>query len=135
MGTLIAPPHSSDVKSIRDEIFGQISVPAENMMYHHLMEAAKDVIAVALRDGVSGYKRTIMAFNALRSGSKNPDLHGQGLPPQKRDAVKRGRPSRVDQDNRYRTSQPLRKKKLCSVCRSKGITATDHRKGGKCPFA
>ena len=132
--------NSVTVLTTRDEAFEQLSVPADNMMYHHLMQAAKDVITVALRNGVSGYKRTMMTFNALRSGANDSVLPCSIRPPVLKTQIKRGRSSETELVNRYktvRTSKPTAGsscRKQCSACAAKGVVATDHRKGSKCPF-
>jgi hypothetical protein len=114
-------------------------------MYHQLAQLAKEVVSLGA-SGSAAYVRTVAAFNNLlsfRPGSAAVATQSIGnaiiRPPlPKCAAKKRGRPNNDDLVNRSaltRKQPTFSKARKCSACASHGVTATDHRKGGKCPYS
>jgi hypothetical protein len=130
-------------ETVQTEAYRQIIVPAENLMYHHLMQSAKQVIAT-VHNSAAGYRRVMAAFNDLMSGGhgkcwSEPTAGFASIraPPPKQ-VVNRGRRPNSELLNlsslkRGRRDGPGRivlngSVKNCSQCKSNGVVATDHRK-------
>jgi hypothetical protein len=133
------------VVSVEADAYAAIRVPAGNGMYHHLMQTAKEVVALGA-SGVAAYKRTVVAFNNLLSfqpgslGVMPTPLAGAVVrPPLSKPTKKRGRTPNADLINisalsRKAPGAEQKKGRRCSTCMAAGKISTDHRKGGNCPF-
>jgi len=130
------------VTNVLDDAYQAIPVPPDNRRYHHLLQKAKEVINVAKNTSAS-YKRAMMLFNALLTSPVSDGLLPLGCieAPVPKAAAKRGRPSNEDIRNRSQlcslnnqvSHQKRKILKFCNTCKSLGIEASDHRKGGNCP--
>ena len=139
---VISTPHvphrSSEIDAF--ESYQQIVVPAEGLMYHHLMQRAKEVVLAGTKS-VAAYKRTMMALNNILTLSNEAvDMQrGAGIlaPIPKKQGRRRGRASNDELVNRSALKKAHREKsagRSCRTCRQNGVIATDHRTGSKCPF-
>ena len=132
------PHHSSAIDAF--EVYQQIVVPAEGMMYHHLMQRAKEVVLAGTKS-VAAYKRTMVALNNILTPSNEAvDMQsGAGIlaPTPKKQGRGRGRASKDELVNRSALKRVHREKsagRSCRTCRQNGVIAKDHRTGSKCPF-
>lgn len=129
--------------SVEVDAYAAIVVPPANSMYFHLMQKAKEVVALGT-SSAAAYKRTQAIFNHLLSfppgSAGSSDISGlvSMRAPQLQHTKKRGRTSTSDLLNRSSLSRQRRipsvKGRRCSSCLKNGVVATDHRKGGNCPF-
>lgn len=123
------------------ETYQQIPIPVDGTMYHHLMQRAKEVVAIGQRSPAA-YRRTMMGLNnLLANGDDVVAPSGAGiLAPVPKKIVKRGRPTNADLMNlsalKKQTPSVLGNKKTraCKTCKKNGKNRTDHRTGRKCPF-
>jgi hypothetical protein len=123
---------------VQYDAFIQMSVPdCERARYRLMMDKFKEVIA--LSGDPASCKLTMLWMNERIAQGKGTRLAGGFASiqaPVRKGKSKRGRPSNDDIENRSRLSakrHAIKPSKKCSVCSALGITATDHRKGGRCP--
>ena len=132
-------------QTVETDAYASIIVPPDNRVYHQLAQLSKEVVSLGA-SGSAAYVRTVAAFNHLlsfRPGSAGIASQSLGnaiiRPPLPKSATKkRGRPNNEDLVNRSaltRKQSTSSKQRKCSACASQGVTATDHRKGGKCPYS
>lgn len=135
-----------NIVSVQKDVFAELPVPPDHLMYHHLNQAAKELVTIGQRSPAE-YKRVMMGINTLLSqGSVCGGTldHGSVLglrAPQHKKSVKRGRPSNADLENRsalrrvhIQAPGSRTNKRQCSLCKQNGVDASDHRLGTKCPF-
>jgi hypothetical protein len=129
------------------DAFHVIQVPKEGMMYHHLMQTAKQVIA-SVQGSHASYRRVMACFNQLLSGGGaigNPET-AEGFvsvrAPQPKPNTRRGRASNAETLNQSALKQKRpangaqknSSAKSCKKCRAHNIIATDHGSGSRCPL-
>lgn len=122
--------------SVYDDAFMQIVVPNKSLMHHHLMEKARELVAIGCRSNAH-YQKTMAMFNHMLTEA---DTFGDMLTgiraPLPKKLITRGRPAIDELRNKSSLDYTSgKKRKLCSTCKKNGVDADDHRKGGKCPFS
>lgn len=118
--------------------YQQIVAPPEGLMYHHLMQRAKELVLKGTKS-VAAYKRTMMSFNNMMTADDEVVnlQHGAGIlaPIPRKQGRGSGRGSNDELVNRSALKRSRGESgRACRTCRLNGVVAKDHRTGSKCPF-
>jgi hypothetical protein len=138
------------VEKIVIEAYNQVAYPTKSdIRYTSLMQDCKKVIAVA-QDNPHLFRRfkiIVSKFSAnANKRDQRPGHAPRNDPSNHEKAViwapvsklqRRGRPANNEDPNMSGLCRPKKRhlgNNCCSLCRSNGIDASDHRKGSRCPF-